>query len=164
MNGEQIGQVLAGLEFEDEHARSQALQAAKRFEKFVYHNRTRAFEIELCLFQGYDTTPPIPSGYVERTGVTVGGINIRPGGTRTIVLQSQIKCLADKIGCSANVKHIQSGEVTEFHHPDKYAPSGKYFVTVHFGIKQNANAHGEQSDELSEEFIAESAAIPVTAD
>lgn len=131
-----IGQVVSADPLDVSNL-AEALATAKRKKRFTWfkwRNGTRTWTGELVLFTGFDerNNPP-PEGYQKNTGLTVGGVNVRPGAQSRTEIQPQINVLAHRVKAAADLVR-SDGKRTTFTHRDAVAPPGKYFIGVRFGI------------------------------
>lgn len=138
--------VLQNLTLETKESTENAISEVKKalelfdsdwFEGIELVNNS-SFNINLCLFQGLDQVPPIPSGYVANTGVTVGGVNLPAGGHVYTHVEASIKCQATRVKCSAEIETSQGAQRVDWDDAVVDDPS-EYIVSVVFTLN-NANA------------------------
>lgn len=132
----------------------------KRTEWVRFENNTHVFEVEVFLFEfrQVEHLPP-PNGFVAYTGVTVGATDIAPGERRTHNLQQKV--LGQKADAGLlNVRNRRTGTVHRtFNFPDRQAPSGRFYRSQIWGIRQT-NKLAEGADiELTFEGILDDGTI-----
>ena len=127
--------ILDGYSLDTEDEARRAIDAAEalictRFTAYTMDNRTTYWTVRLCLIQGIqDQGLPPPDGYIERTGVTVAGINVTPGSAQTTYIQADINCLATRIQRSFQIIG-ENGEEETINAPDHVAEPGYFFCTA----------------------------------
>ena len=142
-----LGTVIEESSLNDDKSISKSFKLAlnaMRFDRFIFQNGTTQWTAKLILFSGsYEGTWGQPAGYVNNTGVTVGGVNVNPMSNQNTILQPSVKCQATHIKCSGEFRHA-SGEERPYNFDDRYAEAGYYFEQISFGISPSKKATEEK--------------------
>jgi hypothetical protein len=105
-----------------------------------FENKTQEWHIDWWAYEvrQKNNLPP-RSGYVEYTGIVVGGTDNNPGQLQTAYLQ--VKVLGDFTDCGlVNCRHKTTGKlIPAFNFDDRIAGQGKYYATAYYAIADKPN-------------------------
>ena len=134
-----------------------------RFEGITFINNTSFWEVGQVFYEGWDKDGNIPTGFRNRTGVTVGGVNVPPNRRSVSNVQSQIKVQANFVECGlTNLVHHRTGRrISQFKLRSKTAPSGRFYRRVKFGITDRRTLKNEDAFEVTATYLLNDGSIEV---